>query len=125
MDLPPAVIIHSLPDARLALSHGRPVTLLSAPGAALYAGCGWWHALIAAAGTDAPAFLDCLDAPGRAVESLRAGVKGIILDCEPVLFEQVADLAAKHEAVLLSAAPPALDLARRQAARRLAAWLGG
>ncbi len=43
---PPAVIVHGLDDARAALAPGRPVTLLSAPGAALYAGCGWWRALV-------------------------------------------------------------------------------
>ena len=42
----PAVIVHGLGDARLALSVGLTVTLLSAPGAALYAGCGWWRALV-------------------------------------------------------------------------------
>lgn len=43
---PPAVIVHGLDNARTALAPGRPVTLLSAPGAALYAGCGWWRALV-------------------------------------------------------------------------------
>jgi hypothetical protein len=123
MVLPPAVIIHSLPQARLALALGRPVTLLSAPGAALYAGCLWWQALIEAAATDSPHFLDCADAPGRAVEALKLGLPGIILTCEDVLFAAVAGIARAQGAVLLAAAPPALDLGGRGAARKLDAWL--
>jgi hypothetical protein len=120
---PPAVIIHGLTDARLALSLRRPVTLLSAPAAALYAGCLWWQSLIAAAETEQPAFLDCADAPGRAVEALRLGLRGVILTCEPELFGAVAGIAQAQGAVLLATAPPALDLASRNAERRLAAWL--
>jgi len=123
MFLPPAVIIHGLEDARLALSHRRPVTLLSAPAAALYAGCLWWFALLAAAQTPYPALLDCADAPGRAVEALKMGLHGIVLDCSPALFAQIAELAGMQGAVLLPAAPPALDLAKRGADRELAAWL--
>jgi hypothetical protein len=120
---PPAVIIHGLADARLALSMRRPVTLLSAPAAALYAGCLWWQSLIAAAETDQPAFLDCADAPGRAVEALKLGLRGVILTCEPELFAAVTGIAQAQGAVLLATAPPALDLAARNAERRLDAWL--
>jgi hypothetical protein len=123
MVLPPAVIIHSLPHARLALAPRRPVTLLSAPGAALYAGCLWWQALIEAADTGNPHFLDCADAPGRAVEALKLGLPGIILNCEENLFAAVASIAQAQGAALLAAAPPALDLARRGAERKLDAWL--
>jgi hypothetical protein len=123
MVLPPAVIIHGLADARLALSHRRPVTLLSAPAAALYGGCLWWFSLIEAAETGYPSLLDCADAPGRAIEALRMGVPGIVLGCEPELFAQVAELAQLQGALLLADAPPALDLAGRGAGRKLAAWL--
>jgi hypothetical protein len=120
---PPAVIVHSLADARLAISRHLPVTLLSAPGAAVYAGCAWWRALIAAVATDPPNFLDCADAPGRAVEALGLGLSGIILDCAPVLFAAVTAIAKAQRAVVLEAAPPALDLALPGAERRLDAWL--
>ncbi len=120
---PPAVIIHGLADARLALSLRRPVTLLSAPAAALYAGCLWWQSLLAAAAVEHPAFLDCADAPGRAVEALRLGLRGVILTCEPELFAAVTGIAQAQGAVLLATAPPALDLASRNAERRLDAWL--
>ena len=80
----PAVIVHGLADARLALSAGLPVTLLSAPGAGLYAGCGWWRALIARVRAEAPDLpvadiLDCADATGYALAALRIGVTRLIL----------------------------------------------
>lgn len=123
MDLPPAVIIHSLPQLQRALAPCRPVTLLSAPGAALYAGCLWWQALMEAAQAGSPHFLDCADAPGRAVEALKLGLPGVILGCEATLFAAVASIAQSQGAVLLAAAPPALDLALRGAERKLDAWL--
>jgi hypothetical protein len=128
MILRPAVIVHGLSDACSALAPGLPVTLLSAPGAALYGGCGWWQAMIGAArtaspGTEAEDFLDCADAPGRAMEALRIGVKGLVLDPLCPAFPAVAEAARAHGTRLLPAAPPALDLARPGAARRLEAWL--
>ena len=120
---PPAIIVHGLPDIRIALAPDRPVTLLSAPGAALYAGCGWWAGLLAAAGFTGPALLDCADAPGRAWEGLKLGLAGIILAPCPA-WAQVAEYAAAQNASLLAAAPPALDLAQPGAARHLAGWLG-
>lgn len=46
MVFPPAVIVHGLADARAAVAIGLPVTLLSAPGAGLYAGCLWWRGIV-------------------------------------------------------------------------------
>ncbi|MDA8051960.1 MAG: hypothetical protein M0002_18480 [Rhodospirillales bacterium] len=128
MSLRPAVIVHGLADALTALAPGLPVTLLSARGAALYGGCGWWQALVAAARAAYPAtvaedLLDCADAPGRALEALRCGIKGLILDPDCPAFPAVQRAATAAGARLLSAAPPALDLFERGAARRLAAWL--
>jgi hypothetical protein len=123
MLLPPAVIVHGLADARLALSLRRPVTLLSAPAAALFGGCLWWFSLLQAAETEYPALLDCADAPGRAVEALKLGLGGIVLDCGPELFTQIAELAERQGALLLAAPPPALDLGARGTGRKLAGWL--
>jgi hypothetical protein len=123
MQLPKAVMIHGLADARDALAAARAVTLLSAPGAGLFAGCRWWLELLAAAGATGPALLDCGDAPGRAVEALKCGINGIVLACEPSIFASVAGLAAAQGAILRAAAPPSLDLAARGARRHLAAWL--
>ena len=124
-----AVVIHGLADARAALRPGRPVTLLSGVGAASYAGCGWWRALIARAlaesGHAAADVLDCADAPGRAVEALRAGCRHLVLDGGVPAFADVAGRAATLGAVVLPSRPAALDLAGRGAARRLDAWLAG
>ncbi len=121
----PAVIVHSLEQARRALAPGRPVTLLSAPGAAVYAGCLWWQELLTQAAFNGVALLDCADAPGRALEALKLGLTGIVLRCPPAAFAVVAELAAAQNALLLAQAPPALDLAQPGAIRQLEAWLSG
>ena len=128
MTLPPAVIIHGLPHALTALAPGRPVTLLSAPGAASYAGCAWWRAVVAAAlasypGAAAPDMLDCADAPGRALEALSLRCRLVVLHSCPA-WADIAKRAESCGARLLAAAPPALDLGGRGEERRLAAWLG-
>jgi hypothetical protein len=126
------VIIHGLRDARLALALGRPVTLLSAPGAALYAGCGWWRAVVAAARAAAPTVpladvLDCGDATGQALAALRIGQRALVLAPDAPGRAAVAAIAARDGVRLLARAPPALDLAAcgaaGEAARRLHDWL--
>jgi hypothetical protein len=127
MRLPPAVMVHSLAQARTALAPGVPVTLLSAPGAALFAGLGWWRALIeAAADHEAarPDILDCADAPGRALEALRHGQRLLVLQA-PAHFADIAERAARQGGTILASAPPSLDLAIRGAERRLHDWLSG
>ncbi|OYV37121.1 MAG: hypothetical protein B7Z81_06465, partial [Acidocella sp. 20-61-6] len=118
MVLPPAVIIHSLEQAKLAMRPGLPVTLMSAPGAALYGGCLWWSALLTAAAYDGVALLDCADAPGRAIEAIRLGVRGIILRSPPDLVQAVANAAAEN-VLILRTAPAALDMADPAASRAL------
>lgn len=122
--LPPAIIVHGLPDIRTALAPGRPVTLLSAPGAATYVGAAWWAELLRIENIQTPAFLDCAAAPGRAFEALALGLSGIILAPCPVWNELAAHAAARR-ATLLAAAPPALDLAAPGAAHALESWLEG
>jgi len=119
-----AVIVHGLEDAQAALAPGLPVTLLSAPGAALFGGCLWWRALMGAAGVKGVSLLDCADAPGRALEALRLGLPGIVFTGEVSARDVIAKVAARTGAVVLETAPPALDMAERGAARRLLAWLG-
>jgi len=124
----PAVVIHRLADARAALAAGCPVTLLSAPGAALYAGSLWWRALIERARTnhtDVPMedILDCADASGLALGALRIGQRLLVLDPRAPGWHAVAAIATSQGGALLAARPPALDLAQRGAARRLHDWL--
>jgi hypothetical protein len=125
----PAVIVHGLGDARLALSGGRPVTLLSAPGAALYAGCGWWRALVRHAcdqvsGVAVADILDCGDGAGQALAALRIGQRLLVLSPGASGWDAVAAIAAGQGGEVLRQAPPALDLAQRGATRRLPLWLG-
>jgi hypothetical protein len=124
----PAVVVHGLADARAVLSVGKPVTLLSAEGAALYAGSGWWRTMIAratAAYPDVPCdnILDCADASGLALGALRIGQRRIILHPSAPGWAQVAAIAASLRRVVLAERPPALDMAQRGASRRLHDWL--
>jgi hypothetical protein len=124
----PAVIVHGLADARIALSAGLPVTLLSAPGAALYAGCLWWRELVAAARDEHPRavfddILDCADATGRALAALRIGQPAIVLAQEAPGFGAVTAIAAGLGTRVLTHRPPALDLGHPAARRRLVDWL--
>lgn len=123
MRLPPAIVIHGLEHARVALQPARPVLLLSAPGAALYAGCLWWREVITAAGGDALDALDCADAPGRALEALAVGCRLLVLLPCPA-WDSVAERAATTGAALLPERPASLDLAASGAQRHVAAWLG-
>jgi hypothetical protein len=126
----PSVIVHGLADARTVLALGAPVTLLSAPGAASYAGCLWWQALIAAAREAYPDVattdvLDCADAPGQAMAALRSGVVRLVLAGELAVWDAVADIAQRQGGFVLRQAPPALDIAARDGLYRLPGWLRG
>ena len=125
MKRPPAVVVHGLQHLTQATAPGLPVLLLSGPGAATYAGCGWWRALMALGAGDNPDMLDCGDAPGRAMEALRAGCRLLLLDPSVPAWALVASRAAAAGAVLLADRPAALDLAQPGALRRLVPWLQG
>ncbi len=109
----PAVIVHGLADAKAALAPGLPVTLLSAPGAALFAGCLWWREVVAAArdvypGTEASDILDCADASGMAMGALRSGVCRLVLWPDAPGWDGVAAIAERAGGFVLRQAPPAL-----------------
>jgi hypothetical protein len=115
MELYPAVIVHGRADAVAALAkaaaEGTPVTLLSAPGAALYAGCGWWRALIESARAEFPNVacidvLDCADATGHALAALRIGVSRLVLWPEAPGRDAVVSIAESLGGFVLAAAPP-------------------
>lgn len=135
--LPPCVVVHGLDDARAVLALGLPATLLSAQGAATFAGAGWWRAVVDAATEEHPAtpcrdILDCGDAPGHAMAALRLGQRILVLAPSCPAFPRVAAAARAmpgNPAILLARRPPALDfdpaIRHRPAdrARRLADWL--
>jgi hypothetical protein len=123
-----AVVVHGLIDVRSVLSIGWPVTLLSAQGAAMYAGSAWWRALIGRAAAEYPDvpgdnILDCADASGLALGALRIGQRRIILHPAAPGRTEVTAAAATLGCEVLADRPPALDMAQRGAVRRLRSWL--
>jgi fructose/tagatose bisphosphate aldolase len=129
-----AVIIHSIDHARAACEAaaalGVPVTLMSAPGAAAYAGAGWFLKAVARASAEHPgarvtAVLDCGDEPGRALGALRQGCEWIRFTGKPRTAAKIAAIAEQYGAALYEGSGPTLDLVHEPdpyAACR--AWLG-
>lgn len=128
---PRTVIVYGAEEvgAVLALAAGRPVALLSPPGAAGYLGLAGFRAILDAHGVFPFGILDAADAPGHALAALRAGFSTVILSPETAAFERLRPIAQAMGARLLAAPPPALDLGRidlrkPQGRRHLARWLG-
>jgi hypothetical protein len=124
----PVVVIHGLAEARAALVFRVPVTLLSAPGAALFAGCGWWRALVGQVCAEFPDvaiddILDCADASGLAMGALRIGQHAIVLDPAAPGHRSVLAVAAALASEVLPRRPAAIDLSNPAEARRLQDWL--
>jgi hypothetical protein len=124
----PAVVIHGSTDMRRVLAIGYPITLLSAPGAALYAGCGWWRALIEHARHAYPSslfedILDCADASGLALGALRAGQRRLVLTRTAPGWAAVAAIAQSLGGKVLGSRPPSLDMADAPTECRLHNWL--
>lgn len=119
-------IVHSLGEAIAALAEGEAqgsgVVLVSGPGAALYAGCGWWRALVEAARAVHPNVpctdvLDCADGTGQALAALRVGLTRLVL--WPAAPGRAAAVAiAESLGGFVMAAPPAATVSRAPKARR-------
>jgi hypothetical protein len=116
----PVIVVHSLAHAVAALSAavetGREVVIASAPDAGIYAGPGWFGALLKAARETVPAarataLLDCGDDAGAAQGAIRAGIEGIVFIGREDVAARLADIAGQRGALLLTTRPePALDL---------------
>jgi delta 1-pyrroline-5-carboxylate dehydrogenase len=116
---PPVIIIHSLGQAVAALKaaagSGRPVILASAPEAGIYAGPGWFGALLEAAREAVPAaefsaLLDCGDQPGAALAAIRSEIEGVIFTGRTDVARRLADIARQHGVRLETDRLAALDL---------------
>ena len=115
----PAIRIHSLTEARIALDAaralGRPVTLVSAAAAAGHAGPGWWRALVIAARREYPdiamtTILDCDDSAGDALAALREGVECIAFRGRGDVAAKLRDIATQAGTTLVGSHPDGLDL---------------
>lgn len=117
-DPAPPIIVHTLAHAlgalQAAAQAGRAVVLVSAPDAGIYAGPGWWAALVEAARAAVPdaraaALLDCGDRPGAALAAIRSRVEGIVFTGGGDAARRLADIA-RQEGVRFVAERPAAAL---------------
>lgn len=113
------VIVHNAAHARATIAAaeaaGRPVTLVSAPGAAAYLGGAYFREMISQAGAGeatvpVTAVLDCGDAIGYALGALHDGVPSVRVDASAEALGRIADIAAQMGATLDQDDAPALDL---------------
>jgi hypothetical protein len=119
---PPVFVVHSLTHAIAALEAAaaaeHEIILISAPDAGIYAGPGWFRAVVDGAYAAAPAakfsaVLDCGDDAGAAQGAIRAGVEAVIFTGRADVAERLAGIATAKKARLLTARPEALlDLGR-------------
>jgi hypothetical protein len=130
-----AVVVHGRADvaraARIAAERGCPVTLLTAPGAADYAGPDVLMSMIEAGlaeapGADVRATIDCGDAAGRAQAALRAGWRCLVFTGHADARLRLQGIAEQYGACVLAERPVALDpLDRADAEAAIRAWLAG
>lgn len=135
VEFAPAVVVHWLGHAEAALEAaaelGRPVTLLSPPGAAFTLGPLYFREMLALARERVPAaraldLFDCADAPGRVLEALEAGLEAVVFVGPEAVAAKLARIAEAQGARLVAGRPPALDLLDLERPRQRAlAWLAG
>ena len=103
-----AVVVHDLPQAEAALAleaaHGLTVTLVSAPGAARYAGIGFIRAMEDRLGRAVVA--DCGEDAGLVMAGLRAGLRGFLFAGPAETRARLADMAEQVGGRVM----PSLDL---------------
>jgi fructose/tagatose bisphosphate aldolase len=114
-----AIVIHDLEHARAALAaaaaFGRPVTLVSAPGAAGYAGAAWFLKVVERAAAEHPtarweAVLDCADHPGHVLSALRQGAAAVRFTGTKATAAKLAAIAERTGAKVVTGRLMAFDL---------------
>ena len=127
----PVIIVHNLAHASAAAGAatalGRTVRLRSAPGAARYAGAGWFAALIMLVREEFPSAklevsLDCATDAGLALAALRTGIPMVRFTGSATVKRKIAAIARAYGATLENAAATIdlLDCADPDAAVRAA-----
>jgi fructose/tagatose bisphosphate aldolase len=91
---------HAVAALKAAAAAGVPARLLSARGAAAYAGPAWFRELVAQACAAVPeaqatALLDCGSRAGDALAAIRAGVPAIAIDLPADAAANIADIATQ------------------------------
>jgi delta 1-pyrroline-5-carboxylate dehydrogenase len=114
------IVVHSLAQAVAALSAAseaeRPIVLVSAPDAGIYAGPAWFREVLRAAHEAVPAaqfsaLLDCGDGAGAAMAAIRAGLEAIVFTGPTEMAARLDDIAAQVGARLIAERPAeVLDL---------------
>ena len=110
--------MHAVAALEAADVASRGIILLSAPDAGIYAGPGWWRALIEAAREAAPGaraefILDCGDDAGAAQAAVRAGIEAIVFAGRADVTARLTAIAVNAGSRLLTQRPAAaLDLGR-------------
>jgi hypothetical protein len=122
-----AVVVHDLAQARATLAaegeHAIEIVLMSAPGAAKYAGVGFLRALGELAGREI--LVDCGEDAGLVLAGLRTGLRRLVFRGRPDILARLQDIAAQlGAAVQPGVEPPLLELAPEdEAGRAVRAWL--
>jgi acyl-CoA reductase-like NAD-dependent aldehyde dehydrogenase len=107
---------HAVAALSAAAATGRPVVIASAPDAGVYAGAGWFGAVLRTArdavpGAEFDALLDCGDDAGAAMAAIRAGIPAVVFIGHADVAQRLADIARQAGARLITERPqPALDL---------------
>jgi hypothetical protein len=110
---PLAVVVHDLPQARAALeleaTHGLKITLVSAPGAARYAGVGFLRAMEEQLGREI--VVDCGEDAGLVLAGLRTGLRRLVFTGDRSMLARLGDIARQLGAeVTAGVAAPVLCL---------------
>lgn len=115
-----AIRVHCAADAHAAVRAAAelqlPVTLISAEGAAGYAGSGFFAALVADAraaypGVSVTSVLDCGAAAGYVLGALRQGAVSVRFRGDSATAAKLDAIARARNATLITTEIPALDLA--------------
>lgn len=102
--MPPAFRLRSLADGRAVLGAARglgvSVLLVSDPGAASFAGAGWWRALVEELRAEFPdvpfaTLLDCGDSEGAVMGALREGVRDLTYSGPQAMLEKLHAMAGQ------------------------------
>jgi hypothetical protein len=128
-----AVVVRNVAEAstacRAAAAARCPVTLVSPPGAGLFAGPVWFKALTAVARRESGAspkgvrfVLDCADAPGAVLAAIRAGVEACAFSGNVKARARLAAIARRAGVALVQPPNDAFDLTQNSDFDGLLAW---